>query len=91
MTPEREKSFILRWIFAQAVVVFSETISYPTDTIKRAMMMQSINKEVKYKNSFHCFMELKNQHGFMGLMKGGFSNVVRGMGSSLCLVLYDEI
>lgn len=35
MTPEREQSFLIRWMFAQVVVIFSETISYPTDTVKR--------------------------------------------------------
>jgi len=29
--------------------------------------------------------------GFMGLMKGNASNMVRAIGSSLCLVLYDEM
>ncbi|KRW98328.1 Mitochondrial carrier domain [Pseudocohnilembus persalinus] len=91
MNEEREKSFFLRWLFAQTVVVFSETISYPLDTVKRAMMMQQVNKNVYYKNSFDCFNQLYQKNGMGILMKGGFSNVVRGMGSSLCLVLYDEL
>jgi hypothetical protein len=29
--------------------------------------------------------------GWLGLMKGNASNLVRGVGSSLVLVLYDEL
>ena len=34
-----EKSVMARLIYAQIVVMFSETVSYPTDTVKRRMMM----------------------------------------------------
>ena len=54
MTPEREKSVLVRIAFAQAVVIFSETISYPTDTIKRRLMMQSARNEIIYKSAIDC-------------------------------------
>lgn len=41
LTKEMENNIIYRWFFAVGVTIISETISYPTDTIKRKMMMQS--------------------------------------------------
>ena len=32
----------------------SETISYPLDTVKRRMMMQSARGDILYKNSIEC-------------------------------------
>ena len=41
LTEEMERNYLIKLIFAQTVVMVSETISYPTDTIKRRLMMQS--------------------------------------------------
>lgn len=38
--------FIVKFMYAQAAVMISELISYPGDTVKRKMMMQSL-KAVK--------------------------------------------
>ena len=92
MTPEMEKSYLMRFLFAQCVVMLSETISYPTDTIKRRLMMQSnTGAPKKYRNSFDCALQIWRQEGALGFMKGCFSNMVRGIGSAMCLVLFDEI
>ncbi|CAD8100891.1 unnamed protein product [Paramecium sonneborni] len=85
------KSLIMKFFYAQCVVIFSETISYPTDTLKRKLMMQTAGVTKKYKNAFDCFNQIMKTEGFMGLMKGNASNMARAIGSSLCLVLYDEM
>lgn len=55
LLPDDKKDKILwKYLFAQVVVITSETIAYPTDTIKRKMMMQSARGERLYKNSFDC-------------------------------------
>ena len=44
-----------------------------------------------YKNAFDCFLKIYKSEGIIGLMRGNVSNLYRSLGSSLCLVLYDEI
>ena len=39
MNKELQESYLARYIYAQFVVIVSETISYPTDTIKRRLMV----------------------------------------------------
>lgn len=84
-------SFLEKFAFAQVCVIFSETISYPTDTIKRKLMLQAAKKEVQYSGAIDCITKTWKTEGYMGFMKGSFTNVLRGAGSSLCLVLYDEM
>jgi solute carrier family 25 (adenine nucleotide translocator) protein 4/5/6/31 len=47
----------LRILWAQATVIFSETLSYPGDTIKRKMMMQSLKAEKMYSGSLDCIRQ----------------------------------
>jgi solute carrier family 25 (adenine nucleotide translocator) protein 4/5/6/31 len=84
-------SFFKKFLFAQACVVFSESISYPTDTIKRKLMLQSAKREVQYTGAVDCIRKVWQQEGYLGFFRGNFTNILRGVGSSLCLVLYDEI
>lgn len=81
----------LRILWAQCTVIFSETISYPGDTIKRKMMMQSLKAEKMYDGTLDCIRKTWRQEGLRGFWHGAFSNVLRGIGSSLCLVFYDEL
>ena len=46
---------VKKLLFAQAVTNFSEILSYPFDTIRRRMMMNSGRDEVLYKNTLDCF------------------------------------
>ena len=47
-------------------------------------------KKRVYRNSLHCFKKILAKEGSGGLYKGCLSNVMRGMGASLVLVLYDD-
>ena len=83
--------FWKRYVFAQVVTTGSETLSYPIDTIRRRLMMQAGKKEKLYNGTFDCAAKIFKKEGFGGFFKGAFSNMVRSVGSSLVLVLYDEI
>ena len=88
---KKSLSFLERYLFAQTVVIVSESISYPTDTTKRRMMMQSANGQpIKYTGSLDCFRKIASEEGYKAFFKGNLSNIFRSFGSSLCLVLYDE-
>jgi len=80
-----------KFFFAQACVISSETIAYPTDTVKRMLMLQSTRKEVMYTGIVDCVKKLYQKEGLAGFWKGNLSNMMRSAGSSICLVLYDEL
>ncbi|XP_071957362.1 ADP/ATP translocase 2-like [Antedon mediterranea] len=79
------------WMVAQCVTTASGIISYPFDTVRRRMMMQSGRKDVMYKNTIDCWRKIAQQEGGKAFFKGALSNVLRGTGGALVLVLYDEI
>lgn len=80
-----------KFLFAQFCVLLSEGVSYPTDTVKRKLMLQAGRDEVKYKGALDCAKQIWNAEGISGFWRGYLSNIVRGVGGSLCLVLYDEL
>jgi len=66
--------------------------SYPLDTVRRRMMMQSGRKDVLYKSTIDCFVKIyANEGGLKPFFKGALSNVFRGVGAAVVLTLYDEI
>ncbi|XP_028599653.1 ADP/ATP translocase 4 [Podarcis muralis] len=87
----KETPFVVSFAIAQAVTVFSGILSYPFDTVRRRMMMQSGEAERQYKGTIDCFFKIYNQEGLNAFFRGAFSNVLRGTGGALVLVLYDKI
>lgn len=83
--------FWKRYLFAQIVTTGSETLSYPIDTIRRRLMMQAGKKDHLYNGTLDCAAKIFKKEGIYGFFKGSFSNMMRSVGSSLVLVLYDEI
>jgi len=61
------------------------------------MMMQSGRKdatgkkEVLYNGTLDCFVKIAKNEGRKAFFKGAGSNVLRGMGASVVLVMYDEL
>jgi solute carrier family 25 (adenine nucleotide translocator) protein 4/5/6/31 len=92
MLPDPKNTpFLISWAIAQTVTTVAGIVSYPFDTVRRRMMMQSGRKEKIYKNTIDCWVKIGKSEGRMGFFKGAFSNVLRGTGGALVLVLYDEI
>jgi len=84
-------NFFAAWGIAQVVTVGSGILSYPWDTIRRRMMMQSGRTDVLYKNTWDCTVKIVKNEGPRALFKGALSNVFRGTGGALVLAIYDEI
>lgn len=65
--------------------------SYPFDTVRRRMMMQSGRKKgaIQYKNTLDCWIKIGKNEGTRAFFKGALSNVFRGTGGALVLALYD--
>jgi len=87
---EGKTSILFKFMIAQIVTGVSGLVSYPLDTVRRRLMMQSGRKDVMYTGTFDCFRKVYKNEGGRAFFKGAFSNILRGMGASLVLVLYDE-
>jgi solute carrier family 25 (mitochondrial adenine nucleotide translocator), member 4/5/6/31 len=87
----KKANFFAMWAFAQAVTVSAGIASYPLDTIRRRLMMQSGRSDVLYKNTLDCFYKILKDEGPKAFFKGSLSNVIRGTGGALVLVFYDKI
>ncbi len=76
-------------IWAQLSVILAELISYPGDTIKRKLFMQSLKENKSYSTIRKCVATIYEKEGIKGFWAASYSNILRGVGSSLCLLLYD--
>jgi len=88
---EKEASFVGKWAVAQAVTACAGIISYPFDTVRRRLMMQSGSKEKLYSGTLDCWGKIMANEGPRAFFKGAWSNVLRGAGGALVLVMYDEL
>jgi len=78
---------------AQGTAILAGYASYPFDTVRRRLQMQS-NKpreEWLYKGTVDCFGKVLKNEGITSFFKGAGANALRTVGSALVLVLYDEI
>lgn len=94
MLPDPKNApFLVSWAIAQFVTTFAGIMSYPFDTVRRRMMMQSGRKaaEQQYKGTIDCWAKIFKTEGGSAFFKGAFSNVLRGTGGALVLVFYDEL
>lgn len=94
MLPDPKKTpLVISWMIAQTVTTISGIISYPFDTVRRRMMMQSgrAKNDRMYKNTIDCWVKISKSEGSKAFFKGALSNVFRGTGGAFVLVLYDEL
>ena len=91
--PILNQNIFLKFLFAQFVTSVSGFVSYPFDTVRRRMMMQSGKKgnDIQYKGTIDCFIKITKNEGGKAFFKGALSNIFRGVGASMVLVLYDEL
>jgi solute carrier family 25 (mitochondrial adenine nucleotide translocator), member 4/5/6/31 len=88
----KNSNILLVWAFAQFVTVISGILSYPIDTIRRRMMMQSGRADVLYSSTVDCAKKIYlKEGGLKPFFKGAGSNVIRGTGGALVLVFYNKI
>jgi solute carrier family 25 (mitochondrial adenine nucleotide translocator), member 4/5/6/31 len=88
---ERKASVMAKWVVAQAVTTASGVISYPFDTVRRRLMMQSGGKERMYSGTMDAWRKIAANEGSGAFFKGALSNILRGAGGALVLVAYDEL
>lgn len=81
------------WGFAQCVTVSAGVVSYPLDTVRRRLMMQSgrAKEDLMYTGTMDCIKKIYSDEGGKAFFKGSLSNVLRGTGGALVLVFYSKI
>lgn len=92
MFPDAKNANVLAmWGFAQIVTVSAGVVSYPLDTVRRRLMMDSGRAEKMYTGTANCFQRILADEGAKAFFKGSLSNVLRGTGGALVLVFYSKI
>lgn len=89
----KKANFFAMWAFAQFVTVSAGVASYPLDTVRRRLMMQSgrTGSDIMYTGTIDCFKKIYQNEGGKAFFKGSLSNIIRGTGGALVLVFYDKI
>jgi len=78
---------------AQFTAILAGYASYPMDTVRRRLQMQSEKPQSEwvYKGTMDCFAKVVKDEGTTALFKGAGANALRTVGSAMVLVLYGEI
>ena len=82
-----------KFAIAQVTAITAGYASYPFDTIRRRLQMQSEKpkSEWLYSGTVDCLFKIMKEEGTGALFKGAGANALRTVGSALVLVLYGEI
>ena len=88
---EKAASILAKWAVAQTVTAAAGVTSYPFDTVRRRLMMQAGGKDVLYSGTLDCWKKILKDEGGRAFFKGAWSNVLRGAGGAIVLVMYDEL
>merc|ERR1711916_366717 len=84
--------FFSKFAVAQTAAIAAGYASYPFDTVRRRLQMQSekpVNERL-YTGTTDCFKKIVKDEGLTALFKGAGANALRTVGSALVLVLYDS-
>ena len=78
---------------AQTAALCAAYVSYPFDTVRRRLQMQSEKpkEEWVYSGTMDCFAKIMKEDGMGAMFKGAGANALRTVGSALVLVGYGEI
>jgi len=93
---QKEKGIVglaSKFACAQTAALCAAFASYPFDTVRRRLQMQSEKpqEEWVYKGTMDCFGKIAAEEGMGALFKGAGANALRTVGSALVLVMYGEI
>lgn len=82
-----------KFFCAQVSAISAGYASYPFDTVRRRLQMQSEKpkSEWVYNSTSDCFSKMLKNEGPASLFKGAGANALRTVGAALVLVMYSEI
>jgi solute carrier family 25 (adenine nucleotide translocator) protein 4/5/6/31 len=81
------------FVCAQSAALTAGYVSYPFDTVRRRLQMQSDKPKTEwmYANTTDCFKKIARDEGMTAFFKGAGANALRTVGAALVLVFYSEI
>ena len=93
---QKEKGIVglgSKFLCAQTAALCAAYASYPFDTVRRRLQMQSEKPQAEwvYKGTMDCFGKISAEEGVGALFKGAGANALRTVGSALVLVMYGEL
>jgi len=97
LNPYKEGNSIIslaaRFFCAQTTAIVAGYASYPFDTVRRRLQMQSEKPREQwlYKSTLDCFGQVQKNEGTRAFFKGAGANALRTVGSALVLVLYESL
>jgi solute carrier family 25 (adenine nucleotide translocator) protein 4/5/6/31 len=82
-----------KFVCAQSSAIAAGYASYPFDTVRRRLQMQSEKPKAEwvYSGTMDCFGKIVANEGAGALFKGAGANALRTVGAAMVLVLYSEI
>jgi len=96
LNPYRKETGIMavcsKFMVAQVTAIAAGYASYPFDTVRRRLQMQSEKprSDWVYSGTMDCFRKVLAKEGFNAFFKGAGANALRTVGSAMVLVLYDQ-
>ncbi|KAF3505001.1 hypothetical protein F2Q69_00043856 [Brassica cretica] len=91
LSEDKELALWKRWVLAQGVTTSAGLASYPLDTVRRRIMMQSGIEHPMYSSTLDCWKKIYRVEGLASFYRGALSNMFRSTGSAAILVFYDEV
>ena len=82
-----------KFVCAQTAALCAAYASYPFDTVRRRLQMQSEKpqEEWVYKGTMHCFGKIAAEEGVERALQRRRRDALRTVGSALVLVMYGEL
>lgn len=84
-------NFISIWLLAQTCIITSSVMTYPFDTVRRRLMMESGKKDKLYSGSIDCWKKIFEKEGVNGFFRGCMTNSVKTTSGALVLAIYYEV
>lgn len=92
------QSVFVMYLIAQSVTLTAGILTYPLDTVKNCMMLQSCRKNKLYTGSsesspkaLNAIKHIWKNYGIKGFYGGLLVNIGTGTGGAIALVLYDAL
>ncbi|CAK5070614.1 unnamed protein product [Meloidogyne enterolobii] len=87
----KDVHFFAAFAFGQVSALVAALVSYPLDTVRRRLMMQSGRDKHEYTGATDCIKQIYQKEGGRAFFSGFFVNAIRSFGAALVLAIYNEL
>ena len=86
-----ESVMFKKFVIAQFATIFATFCTYPFDTVKKRLMMQSDPGEITYTGTLDCIKKMIKTEGIRSLYRGCLFRYTVGIGTPIALVIYENV